>query len=134
MARASTAKTYAGSCHCGDVRFEARVDLGAGLGKCNCSICKKTNFLGAKVRPADFTLRAGRESLTEYQFNTKSVHRFFCKRCGVQAFGHADIPQAGGEYYTVNAHCLEGADVTGVAVKFYDGLNNAWWNDAPAFP
>jgi hypothetical protein len=127
-------KTYAGSCHCGRVRFEARLDLQAGIGKCNCSICKKTNFLGAKVRPEDFKRLSGEDSVTDYKFNSESVHHLFCGRCGVQAFGHANIPQAGGEYYTVNVHCLEGADITGVPIKYYDGLNNNWWNDAPAFP
>jgi hypothetical protein len=133
-ASASPLKTYVGSCHCGAVRFEARLDLGAGIGKCNCTICKRTNFLGAKVRPEEFKCISGKDSLTDYLFNSKTVHHLFCSRCGVQAFGHANIPQAGGEYYTVNVHCLEGADITGVPIKYYDGLNNNWWSDAPAFP
>jgi hypothetical protein len=127
-------KTYVGGCHCGRVHFEATFDLSAGLGKCNCSICKKMNFLGAKVKPQDFKLLAGEEMLVDYLFNSKVVHHLFCKNCGVQAFGHANIPQAGGEYYTVNVHCLAGADTTGIPVKYYDGKNNNWWNDAPPFP
>ena len=130
----SPLETYAGSCHCGAVRFEAQLDLRAGIAKCNCSICKKTNFLGAKVRPENFKRVTGEESLVDYQFNSRSVHHFFCARCGVRPFGHANIPKAGGEYYTVNVHCLEGADITGVAVKYCDGLHDNWWNDAPAFP
>jgi hypothetical protein len=126
--------TFQGSCHCGKVRFQATFDLAAGIGKCNCSICKKTNFLGAKVKPVDFKQTAGQDDLRDYQFNTKSVHHHFCAHCGVRTFGHANIPQAGGEYYTVNVHCLEGADLSGVPVKYYDGAANNWWNDAPPFP
>ncbi len=104
------------------------------MSKCNCSICKRMNFVGGRVKPEDFKLLAGKEALSDYLFNSNSVHHYFCKRCGVQTFGHANIPQAGGEYYSVNVHCLEGAELTGVPVKYCDGLHNNWWNDAPAFP
>jgi len=127
-------RTYTGSCHCGAVRFQARLDLSAGISKCNCSICSKTNFLGARVKPEDFTCLAGADVLVDYVFNTKSVHHLFCSRCGVKPFGHANIPQAGGEYYSVNVHCLDEADLTGVRVKYCDGLHDSWWSDAPAFP
>jgi hypothetical protein len=130
----STAKTYAGSCHCGDVRFEARLDLQAGVSKCNCTICKKLNFLSARVKPGDMKILVGEGVLGEYSFNTKSVLRFFCRRCGVHLFAHANIPQAGGEYYGVNVHCLEGADPVGVRIKYYDGLHDNWFGaDPPAF-
>jgi hypothetical protein len=130
----STTKTYEGGCHCGAVRFRATLDLSAGIGKCNCSICTKQNFLGAKVKPEDFTLLAGESALTDYQFNTKVVHHLFCKHCGVRPYGHANIPQAGGEFYSVNVHCLEAANLDRVPVRYSDGLHNKWWGEAPAFP
>lgn len=124
-------KSYSGSCHCGAIRFEADVDLGEGTGKCNCSVCAKTRAWGIKVKPEDFHIVAGEDSLTDYQFNTQSVHHLFCKHCGVRPFGWADIPQAGGKYYTLNVACLDAVDIDelmNAPVTYSDGLNNSWWS------
>ena len=127
-------KTYTGGCHCGAVRFEADVDLAAGTGKCNCSICAKNRFWSARARPADFRLLAGAEALSDYRFNSKSVQHLFCRHCGVHPFEHAEIPEAGGEYYTLNVACLDEVDVNELVsapVTYFDGRNNNWWS-APA--
>ena len=124
-------KTYKGSCHCGKISYEADIDLEAGTGRCNCSICAKKRYWGAQIKPEAFRLKCEEADLGDYQFGTMSGHHRFCKTCGVSAFGHGYVEEIGGEYVSINVACLDDVaqgELAALPVQYFDGRNNAWWN------
>jgi len=65
-------RTYKGSCHCGKVRSEADIDLGAGT--CNCSICAKRRYWGAILEPEASAGHAPRLGTTSRDFLRRTGH------------------------------------------------------------
>ena len=119
-------KTYHGSCHCGAVRFEADIDLAQPTYRCNCSICRRTRFWPAAVLPDAFRLLSGEGDLVEYLFNTRKNHHYFCRHCGVRAFGMGNSPEFG-HMYGVNLGCLDDvtdAELATAPITYVDGRND----------
>ena len=120
-------KTYKGSCHCGKVRFEVDLDLGAGTVKCNCSICAKQRAWLAAVSPSDVRLLAGESELADYQFGARRIHHRFCRTCGVRPFGQASVEDTASGFYAVNLGALDDidpAELAKAAVMYVDGRHD----------
>ena len=118
----SDAKTYAGGCHCGTVRYDVTTDLGTVI-SCNCSICSKRGSLLTFVPSDRFELKSGEGELTDYLWNKKVIHHTFCKTCGILSFARGVGPD-GKEMVAINVRCLEGVDPTSLAVTPYDGKSH----------
>lgn len=121
-------KTFHGSCHCGQVRFAADIDLGAATIRCNCSICAKLRLWSAIVQPEAFRLLAGEAELGLYQFLSKTEQHLFCRHCGVRPFGIGHSPRRG-KFYAVNLACLDDVtpeELSNAPITWLDGRNDDW--------
>ena len=124
-----TLKHHKASCHCGKVSIEAELDLMAGTGRCNCSICAKSRWWGISVKPAAVRAIHGEADTTVYRFGTKSVALHFCSTCGLRVYGKGDIPQIGGAFVAINVACLDTAtpeELAAAPVHYSNGLDNDW--------
>lgn len=119
-------KTYRGSCHCGAVTFEADLDLAQSSYRCNCSICRRTRFWPAVTAADGFRLLSGEAQLTQYRFNTRKNVHYFCRHCGVRAFGIGnDTPI--GPMVGVNLGCLDelsDEELSRIPITCVDGRND----------
>jgi hypothetical protein len=126
-----TLKHYAGSCHCGAVRYEVDLDLAQGTNRCNCSICTKARAWFAFIKPAQFKLLAGDDALTEYRWTppgrTNPFLRYrFCKTCGVRLLGSGEADSVGGKFYALAIASLdvEPEELAAAPIRYIDGRHD----------
>ncbi|WP_447729980.1 GFA family protein [Pseudoxanthomonas suwonensis] len=124
-------KTYHGSCHCGAVRYQARLDLAEGTGRCNCTYCSKIRNWGASAK--DFELLQGEAALGDYakDWGEGNIHHRFCSRCGVTVYGHGYIAEAGGAFVSVQVNTLDDAGIDELLsgpLRYANGLHDDWMN------
>jgi hypothetical protein len=117
--------TYRGGCHCGRVAYEVVGRLET-VGVCNCSICTMKAYMHWIVPREDFELLTPWESLATYTFNTRTAKHHFCPQCGVASFY---VARSDPDKIDINVRCLEGVDVTALAIESFDGRN---WEAAHA--
>ena len=110
---------YAGSCHCGAVRFEVEAPEDIEAERCNCSICRMSGFLHLILPRSRFRLISGEDGLTTYTFNTGVARHTFCRTCGIKPFY---TPRSNPDGVDVNVHCLEPSPRSVTIVEF-DGQN-----------
>jgi len=110
---------YTGSCHCGQIAFEAEGEIDAGLA-CNCSICQRKGSLLWFVPRSALRLLTPESGLSTYLFNKHAIAHHFCARCGIHPYGEATAPD-GVATAAINLRCIEGIDLNAIPVHHYDG-------------
>lgn len=114
------AKTYAGGCQCGAVRYQVTLDLDKPVISCNCSMCGRAGTLLTFVPADQFKLLSGEDSLTDRQFNKHVIHHLFCRVCGIKSFARGK-GRDGGPTVAINARCLDDVDISKLNVTPFDG-------------
>jgi hypothetical protein len=115
-----------GRCHCGAIRFTARLDPPLETSRCNRSICLPTRFRKAVVPAGDFSLDAS-DGLRTHRFGTGAIEHAFCGACGVKTHGRGEV-EGFGPFVAINVACLGLApDVpAGLPVELQEGAHDAW--------
>jgi hypothetical protein len=114
-----TEQTYRGSCQCGQVQFEAPLDLDQ-TATCNCSRCQRLGWVMAFAPRAQVTISRGEGETSEYLFNKERIRHQFCSTCGIEPFAFAQGPD-GVERVAINVNCLEGVDPRALSSRQVDG-------------
>ncbi|KAF1027630.1 MAG: hypothetical protein GAK40_01039 [Burkholderia plantarii] len=122
-----TAAAWAGSCHCGAVRFEVRTPL-TPAARCNCSLCRRRGALMSPSFPAAaLRIVSGEGALTCYQFNTRTAEHYFCRHCGIYPFHRTRLDPT---RWRVNLGCLDGVDPYGFEATLANGASLSVVEDA----
>lgn len=132
-------QTYAGSCHCGAIRFEADLDLDEGSNRCNCSYCAKARAWFAFAKgPERFRLLDG-GGVSEYRWipegDAESHLTFvFCRTCGVRTYAKGELEHLGGVFHAVSvpALALSPAELAAIPVRYLNGRERRY-EEAPEY-
>jgi len=117
VSTSSAPEIVEGGCHCGAIRFRARIAKREAT-RCNCSICTKKGFLHLIVPEDDFELLQGADAITIYTFGTHTAKHHFCRHCGIHSFYR---PRSHPDQVDLNVHCLDGIDPSAFDVTLFDG-------------
>jgi len=111
------------SCHCGAV--ELAVDLSDGFKtarRCDCSFCRRRGAIAVSAPLSGVRIVKGGDSLTLYQFNTKTAKHWFCSVCGIYTHHQR---RSDPDEYGVNAAAIEGINPRDLGtIPWADGVNH----------
>ena len=112
-----------GGCHCGRIRFEARLTEGLrNVLRCTCSLCRMRGAVVTFAELDRLRIVSGADCLASYRFNTQVAQHFFCSHCGIYTHHQRRFnPQE----YAINVACIDGVSPFDFAdVPVVDGVHH----------
>lgn len=112
-----------GACHCKTVTFSVTLTDGFNtIRRCNCSYCRMRGAVAVSANLGDIHLLTGKETLTEYRFDTKEAIHFFCNICGIYTFHQR---RSNPHQYGLNVACLENySPFNFPKIPVFDGIHH----------
>jgi len=117
-------QTRTGSCHCGAVAFEVRLEFGLkNLRRCNCSLCRRKGAIMCVVPLDRLQVTRGQDRLTLYQWNMKLARHYFCSVCGIYTHHQRRRDPT---TFAFNVACLEGVAPSDLGpIELGDGASHS---------
>jgi len=117
-------QTRTGSCHCGAVAFEVRLEFGLSrLRRCNCSLCRRKGAIMCVVPLDRLQVTRGQDRLTLYQWNMKLARHYFCSVCGIYTHHQRRRDPT---TFAFNVACLEGVAPSDLGpIELGDGASHS---------
>jgi hypothetical protein len=109
---------YQGSCHCGQITFEAEGEIEKVMA-CNCSVCQRKGSLLWFIQPEKFRLLSKPQAMSTYTLNKHVIRHHFCPNCGIHPFAEGELN--GQRMVAVNVRCLEGVEIESLQIGHFDG-------------
>jgi hypothetical protein len=114
-------ETLVARCHCGDVAITLPRPPEE-ITHCNCSLCRKTGFLGSYYRPDEVMVSGEVDPYVRTDLDEACLTNWRCRRCGCVTHWTGLGAYADGRM-GVNARLLDQAVVKGLPVKQVDGAS-----------
>jgi len=136
-----TSRTYSGSRHCRNVRYQAEIHLARGATRCISSHCTHVRAWFTLVQDSDdLRLIRGAEALADYSWTPPGrsgpfPHFRVCRTCGTRLFARGGMLEAAGApFYAVAVASLDDVEPDELAAAtnaHMDGGNDRF-TQAPA--
>ena len=115
------------SCHCGGVTLQVPHAPTKVL-HCNCSICRKSGFLGAYYPPGEVTISGEMDDYVRGDMETPCLSMRRCRTCGIfthwillDDWPYDDVPKS--DRMGVNARLFDPAIIDGLPIQQADGAS-----------